>query len=154
MTPARFLPLAAILAAVPVHAQDAPPEPPRGHPPGFFSVEPRFEPGPFVIFFDADEAQVSKGADEILDNAFVHWPEAQKPRFVLCYDPAEEGEAGKALEDERRATVAAELEKRGAVQVLNSVWDCYHRDTPLRDSRARMAMLGVLDMPESGDRTD
>jgi hypothetical protein len=149
-----LLPLAALLAAVPTFAQDTPPPPPRGHPPGFFKAEPRFEPGPFVVFFDAGEKEVSQGAEIVLDNAVKYWPEPHRPRFVLCYDPAEEGEAGAGLEEARKATIVAELTRRGAVQVLDSVWDCYHSERPLPDSRARMAMLGVLAMPESAEQIE
>ena len=148
MKHAETLSILAVVAAMPIGAQEMSPEPPRGHPQGFFSSKPRFEPGPYVIFFDAGDASVSEGADRILDNAVKHWPEPHKPRFVLCYDPSEEGVAGRELEEARKATVVDELEKRGAVQVLNSVWDCYHRDEPSRDRRARMAMVGVLSMPE------
>ena len=146
------LSLAVAVAAVPAGAQEKPPGPPRGHPPGFYSFEPRFEPGPYVIFFDAGDTSISEGADEILDNAVTHWPDPNMPRFVLCYDPAIEGEAGAKLEDARKATVTAQLEERGAVQVLDSLWDCYHRDEPLRDKRAHMAMLGVLAISQTGDQ--
>lgn len=154
MRGAALLPLAALLAAAPTFAQDTAPEPPRGHPPSFFKFQPRFEPGPYVVFFDAGDTEVSEGAEIVLDNAVTHWPEPHRPRFVLCYDPAEEGEAGAQLEEARKGSIVAELTRRGAVQVLDSVWDCYHSERPLHDSRARMAMLGVLEMPESAEQID
>ena len=154
MKTATLLPFAAMLAAAPAFAQDTLPEPPRGHPPGFFKTQPRFEPGPYVVFFDAGDPEVSEGAEIILDNAVKYWPDPHRPRFVLCYDPAEEGEAGVVLEEARKATIVAELSRRGAVQVLDSVWDCYHSEQPLHDNRARMAMLGVLTMPKLPEQPD
>ncbi|GAB5349871.1 hypothetical protein [Alteriqipengyuania sp. 357] len=149
MRPHGLWVVAALFAVGPIHAQDLPREAPRGHPPGFFAGPDRFEPGPFVIFFDPGETEVSSGADPILDNAFGYWPETTRPRFVLCYDPAGEGEAGATLEQARMAEVRAQLLKRGALQVLYSTWDCYAGHRSFDHDLARIAMVGVLDPVDS-----
>ena len=107
----------------------SPPRAPTGHPPDFYA---RPDPGPFVIFFDAEETAVSESAGEILDTAIKLWPSPDQGRFVLCYNPAEEGGRGQATEAIRKA-----------IQVLASDWDCYHRTKPLPSTRARMAIIGV-----------
>lgn len=118
----------------------SPPRAPTGHPPDFYA---RPDPGPFVIFFDAEETAVSESAGEILDTAIKLWPSPDQGRFVLCYNPAEEGGRGQATEAIRKDRVRKELMNRGAIQVLASDWDCYHRTKPLPSTRARMAIIGV-----------
>lgn len=129
-----------------------PPTAPRGHPPGFYDIKP--QPGPFVIFFEPGEAVVSDGARPILDNALKYWPAPERGRFVLCYDAAAEGKDGQVLEADRKKSVRDALIGRGAVQVLDSEWDCFHRKEPLPSDRARMAIIGVLETTETSSQPD
>ncbi|MBH5321535.1 OmpA family protein [Aurantiacibacter sediminis] len=68
-------------APEPAPPPPTPPERPRGHPPGFYTP---CEQGPFIVFFDWDESEITPEAAAVLDVAITAYSRCNDVRVMLA----------------------------------------------------------------------